>query len=179
MFSLLSLCVGSFRPTSRKWVGDHVNNACLRYILMRFGCRHLEDTCTWLIVAHRHARTSSHSAERLNQCLSGKELFRLSLFPVICAWQRSRVAHGVGLLLWNRVTRATLGIHTLALKNTQRDRRYGKLTESQKKLKRARDQLNSHDEVQLRKFRGAVLRGRAISNAQTRKRIHAVRRGRI
>ena len=37
------------------------------------------------------SRTSSHSAERLNLCLSGKELrllsstFHLSLFPVTCA----------------------------------------------------------------------------------------------
>ena len=34
------------------------------------------------------ARTSSHSAERLNLCLGGKELssmFHLSLFPVTCA----------------------------------------------------------------------------------------------
>ena len=36
------------------------------------GFRHLVDTCTSLIVAHRQARTSSHSAERLNLCLSGK-----------------------------------------------------------------------------------------------------------
>ena len=90
---------------------DHVNNGCLRDILMMSGSRHLVDTCTWLIVAHRHARTSSHSAERLNLCLIGKELrmlssmFHLSLFPVTCAWWRSRVAYfGVGLLLWNRVT---------------------------------------------------------------------------
>ena len=89
MFSLLSLCVGSFRPTSRRRVRDQVYNACLRDILMKSGRRQLVDTCTWLIVAHRHARTSSHSAERLNLCLSGKELssmFHLSLFPVTCAW---------------------------------------------------------------------------------------------
>ena len=60
------------RPTSRRRVRDHVNNACLRDILMRSGSHHLVDTCTWLIVAHRHARTSSHPAERLNLCLSGK-----------------------------------------------------------------------------------------------------------
>ena len=74
---------------------------------MMSGSRHLVDTCTWLIVAHRHALTSDHSAERLNLCLSGKELssmFHLSLFPVTRAW-RSRV--GVGLFLWNRVTMAT------------------------------------------------------------------------
>ena len=65
---------------------------------MRFGSRHLVDACTW-IVAHRHART----AERLNPCLSGKELrmlssmFHLSLFP----------DDGVGLLLWDRVTMTT------------------------------------------------------------------------
>ena len=53
---------------------DHVSNACLTDILRRSGCRHLVHTCTWLIVAHRHARTSSHPAERLNLCLSGKEL---------------------------------------------------------------------------------------------------------
>ena len=67
---------------------DHANNACLRDVMMRSGSRHLVDTCTWLIVAHRHARTSSHSAERLNLCLSGKELssmFHLSLFPVTCS----------------------------------------------------------------------------------------------
>ena len=46
MFSPLSLCVGSFRPTSRRRVRDHVNNACLRDILMRSGSRHLVDTCT-------------------------------------------------------------------------------------------------------------------------------------
>ena len=84
-------------------IKDHVNNACLRGILMRSGSRHLVDICTWLIVAHQHARTSSHSAETLNLCLSGKELssmFHLSLFPVTCAWKRSRVAcDGVGLLL--------------------------------------------------------------------------------
>ena len=92
LFSLLSLCVGSFPPTSRRRVRDHVNNACLRDIVVRSGSCHLVDTCTWLIVAHRHARTSSHSAERLNLCLSGKELLRmlhmslhLSVFPVICA----------------------------------------------------------------------------------------------
>ena len=28
---------------------------------MRSGSRHLVHTCTWLIVAHRHARTSNHS----------------------------------------------------------------------------------------------------------------------
>ena len=71
--SLLSLCAVSFRPTSRRRVRDHVNNDCLRDILMRSGSRHLLDTCTWLIVAHRHARTSSPSAERLNLCLSGKK----------------------------------------------------------------------------------------------------------
>ena len=71
---------------------DHVSNACLRDILARSGSRHLVDTCTWLVVAHRHARTSSPSAERLNLCLSGKELLRmlhmssfLSVFPVTCA----------------------------------------------------------------------------------------------
>ena len=75
LFSLLSLCLGSFRPTSRRCVGDHASNACSRDILMmRSGSRHLVDTCRWLIVVHRHARTSSHSAERLNLCLSGKEL---------------------------------------------------------------------------------------------------------
>ena len=45
----------------------------------------LWDTCTWLVVAHRHARTSSHSAERLNLRLSGKGLFHKSMFPVTCA----------------------------------------------------------------------------------------------
>ena len=87
LFSLLSLCVVSFRPTSRTRVRDHVNNACLRDILMKSGSRHLVDTCTRLIVAHRHARTSCHSAERLNLCLCGKEfsaMFHLSLFPVTC-----------------------------------------------------------------------------------------------
>ena len=74
LFSLLSLCVGSFRPTSRRRVRDHVSNACLSDILMRSGSRHLVDTCTWLVVAHRHARTTSHSAERLNLCLSGKRV---------------------------------------------------------------------------------------------------------
>ena len=49
------------------------------------GGRRLVDTCTWLIVAHRHACTSSHSAERLNLCLSEKELFHMSMFPVTCA----------------------------------------------------------------------------------------------
>ena len=44
---------------------------------MRSGSCHLADTCTWLFVAHRHARTSGHSAERLNLCLSGKELLRM------------------------------------------------------------------------------------------------------
>ena len=44
---------------------DHVNNACLRDILARSGSRHLVDTCTRLIVAHRHARKTSHSAERV------------------------------------------------------------------------------------------------------------------
>ena len=35
-------------------------------------------------------------------------MFHLSLFPVTCAWWRSRVAYdGVGLLLWHRVTMAT------------------------------------------------------------------------
>ena len=55
---------------------------------MGSGSRHLVDICTLLIVAHRHARTSSHAAERLNLCLIGKELssmFYLSLFPVTCA----------------------------------------------------------------------------------------------
>ena len=85
LFSLLSLCVGSFRPTSRRGAKDNVNNACLRDILTRSGCPHLVDACTWLIVAHRHARTSS------NLCLSGKELrmlstmFHVSLFLVTWA----------------------------------------------------------------------------------------------
>ena len=50
----------------------------------------------FMVVAHRHARTSSYSAERLNPCLSGKELFHTSMFLVTCAW-RSRVTYfGVG-----------------------------------------------------------------------------------
>ena len=35
----LFVLVGSFRPTSRRRVRDHVNNACLRDILMRSGSR--------------------------------------------------------------------------------------------------------------------------------------------
>ena len=46
----------------------------LRDILTMSGSRHLVGTCTWLIVAHRHTRTSSHSAERLTLCLSGKRV---------------------------------------------------------------------------------------------------------
>ena len=55
-------------------VRDHVNDACLRDMLIRSNNHHLVNTCTWLIVAHRHTRTSSHSAERLNLCLSGKRV---------------------------------------------------------------------------------------------------------
>ena len=47
-----------------------MNNACVRDILMMSGSLHLVETCTWLIVAHRHARTSSHSDERLNESVS-------------------------------------------------------------------------------------------------------------
>ena len=44
LFYFLSLSVGSFRPTLRRRVTDHVNNACLRDIPMRSGSRHLVDT---------------------------------------------------------------------------------------------------------------------------------------
>ena len=87
VLSLVSVRWSFFAP-HRGGVRDHANDACLRDILMRSGSRRLVDTCTWLIVAHRYARTSSHSAERLNLCPSGKELssmFHLSLFLVICA----------------------------------------------------------------------------------------------
>ena len=77
----------------RGFLSPRIEEACERSCekCLRSGSRHLVDTCTWLIVAHRHARTSSHSAERLNLCLSGKELrmlssmFHLSLFLVTCA----------------------------------------------------------------------------------------------
>ena len=62
---------------------------------MRSGSRHLVDTCTLLIVAHRHARTSSHSAERLNLCLSGK---RVIIHVFTCPCFRSPV-HGSGAKL--------------------------------------------------------------------------------
>ena len=89
LFSLSCRCASvRFVPTLRRRVRDHVKNACLRDILMKSGGRHLVDTCTRLIVAHRHARTSRHSAERLNLCPSGEELSsmsHLSLFRVPCA----------------------------------------------------------------------------------------------
>ena len=52
---------------------------------MRSGCCPVRDLYVFF-VAHRYERTSSHSAERLNLCLRGKELrmlssmFHLSMF---------------------------------------------------------------------------------------------------
>ena len=58
-------------------------------------------------LAHRHARTSSHSAERLNPCLSGKRVVSHVHVSGNCGWWRSPVAYnGVGLH-WNRVPKAT------------------------------------------------------------------------
>ena len=69
-------------------------------------------------------------------------------------------------------------IHDLAWKNTQRCQRYGKSAESQKTQKSKR-LLRSCEEAQVRNDRGALPRGRAISNAHARTRIHAVRHGRF
>ena len=50
------------------FVRDHVNNACLRDILLRSGSRHLVDTCTWLIVAHRtHIKPFGRETESLSE----------------------------------------------------------------------------------------------------------------
>ena len=58
MFSLLSLCVGLFRPTSRRRVRDQVYNVCLRDLLVRSGSchlvRHLYMVVLWRIVMHAH-----------------------------------------------------------------------------------------------------------------------------
>ena len=83
----VSLCSLSCRCASSRCVRDQVYNACLRDILVRCRCCHLVRHLFMVgcVVAHRHARTSSHSAERLNPCLSGKEFFHTSMFPVTCA----------------------------------------------------------------------------------------------
>ena len=74
------LCVFDFVCSVR----DQVYNACLRDILVRSDSCHLLRHL-YMVVAHRHARTSCNSAERLNPCLSGKDLFHMSMFLVTCA----------------------------------------------------------------------------------------------
>ena len=60
-----------------------MKNACLKNILVKSRCchplRHL-----FMVIAHRHARTSSHSAEKLNPCLSGKVVSHVLVSGHLC-----------------------------------------------------------------------------------------------
>ena len=64
-------------------VRDQVFYASVRDILVRSGCCHLVRRL-YRVVAYRHARTSGHSAERPILCLSGRELFHMSMLPITC-----------------------------------------------------------------------------------------------
>ena len=98
IFSLLSLCVGSFRSTSRGRVRDHVNNACVRDILMRSGGRHLVDICTWLIVnasSCAHIKPFGRETESVSEWK--RVVFHLS--PVLVSGHLCTILQFLGNLL--------------------------------------------------------------------------------
>ena len=61
---------------------DQLYNACLRDILVRSGSCHAVHGWLLRIVMHAHLAIRP---ERLNLCLSGEELFHMSMFLVTCA----------------------------------------------------------------------------------------------